>query len=264
MDLLVFLVKRVFTLIPFNVLNSLPHAGVVDERDERDEAEVVVDLVLRGAEAVDDVPAHGEQVEVGAVLAGVDEQVAAAERVLELLQRLARLRVLLELRHPELLQQAADELEVLREAAAVALVHPRRGRRLDDEADEAHRVQPRELRDVGQVPHVRHRCGPGFSLPPDESPDLLGAKKRNAAGLVNPRAERRSYHPSAAPEDPAGDSRRADTVLRRRRSARSLTRAGAAAFPALPWSVVFPLFVSWQRLFLGLAHPPASASKLSR
>jgi hypothetical protein len=29
-----------------------------------------------------------------------------------------------------------------------------------------------------------------------------------------------------------------------RRSARSLTRAGAAAFPALPWSVGFPLFVA--------------------
>lgn len=131
-----------------------PNAGIVDERDERDEAEVVVDLALRLAELVDDVPAHGEEVEVGAVLARVDEQVAAAERVLELLERLARLRVLPELGDPELLQQAADELEVPGEAAAVALVHPRRGRRLDDEGDELDGVQPRELRDVGELPQV--------------------------------------------------------------------------------------------------------------
>lgn len=133
------------------------------ERDERDEAEVIVDLALRLAELVDDVPAHGEEVEVGVVLAGVDEQVASAERVLELLQRLRRLWVLPELRHAELLQQAADELEVLREAAAVALVQPRRGRRPNDEGDELDGVQPRELRDVGELSEVvpRRHCDLG-------------------------------------------------------------------------------------------------------
>lgn len=152
MHFLVFLIKRIFTLVPLNVLKPIPNAGIVDERDERDEAEVVVDLALRLAELVDDVPAHGEEVEVGAVLARVDEQVPAPERVLKLLQRLARLRVLPELGDPELLQQAADEFKVPREAAAVALVHPRRGRRLDDEGDELDGVQPRELRDVGELP----------------------------------------------------------------------------------------------------------------
>jgi hypothetical protein len=137
-----------------------PNPGIVDERDERDESEVVIDLALRLAELVDDVPAHGEEVEVGAVLARVDEQVPPPERVLELLQRLARLRVLPELGHPELLQKTADELEVLREPAAVALVHPRRGRRLDDQGDEPGGVQPRELHDGGCIPHVvpRRHC----------------------------------------------------------------------------------------------------------
>jgi hypothetical protein len=165
-----------------------PNAGIVDERDERDEAEVVVDLVLRLAELVDDVPAHGEEVEVGAVLARVDEQVAAPERVLELLQRLARLRVLPELRDPELLQQAADELEVLREAAAVALVHPRHGRCLDDEGDELHGIQPRELRDVGELPQVvpRRHCDLEFLTP---SPPLHTS--RSASRLIRARGEDR-------------------------------------------------------------------------
>ena len=170
-----------------------PNAGIVDERDERDEAEVVVDLVLRLAELVDDVPAHGEEVEVGAVLARVDEQVAAPERVLELLERLARLRVLPELRDPELLQQAADELEVLREAAAVALVQPRRGRRLDDEGDELHGVQPRELRDVGELPNVvpRRHYDLEFLTP-------LSSSTHEPLGLsANSRARRRSGRPQA-------------------------------------------------------------------
>jgi hypothetical protein len=134
--------------------------GIVDESYEPDESEVVIDLALRLAELVDDVPAHGEEVEVGAVLARVDEQVPPLERVLELLQRLMRLRVFPELGHPELLQRTADELEVLREPTAVALVHPRCGCRLDDQGDEPGGVQPRELHDGGCIPHVvpRRHC----------------------------------------------------------------------------------------------------------
>lgn len=176
-------------MVSLNVLNPIPNAGIVDERDERDEAEVVVDLVLRLAELVDYVPAHGEEVEVGAVLARVDEQVAAPERVLELLERLTRLRVLPELRDPELLQQAADELEVLREAAAVALVQPRRGRRLDDEGDELDGVQPRELRDVGELPHVvpRRHCDLEFLTPSPPPPHT----SRSASRLIRARGEDR-------------------------------------------------------------------------
>jgi len=71
---------------------------------------------------------------------------------------------------------------VLREAAAVALVQPRRGRRPDDEGDELDGVQTRELRDVGELPEIvpRRHCDLGFA--PESSNHSIGFRSRLAGG----------------------------------------------------------------------------------
>jgi hypothetical protein len=128
-------------------------AGVVDEGDERDEAEVAVDLVLVVAELGDVDPAHGDEVEVALVAAALHEHHGLAQRVLQVLQRLAALGPLLEVRQVELLQQVADQLQVLSEALEDLLVHARVVGRLHHHRYQLHRVHSHQLPYVRHIPH---------------------------------------------------------------------------------------------------------------
>jgi hypothetical protein len=66
------------------------------------------------AELGDVDPAHGDEVEVACVAAALHEHHGLAQRVLQVLQGLAAVGPLLQVRQVELLQQVADQLQVLR------------------------------------------------------------------------------------------------------------------------------------------------------
>ena len=110
------------------------------EADHGDEADVAVDLLLGGAQPGGGAGAREQLVDVAPELqlpaAGPDEQVRAAQRVVELLQRPPRLRVPPQLGRPlEHPQQASHDAAVLRQLQAQVPVLPRRERRLRDHGD---------------------------------------------------------------------------------------------------------------------------------
>ena len=103
-----------------NVYLDSTIAAAIDEGDERDEADVHVDLVLRGAELVGHPGAEEQAVEVAAVLlARRDERVAPPQRALELLEGPPGGLPPHQLGELQLPQQAADELHVLPQPPAL-------------------------------------------------------------------------------------------------------------------------------------------------
>jgi hypothetical protein len=124
----------------------------VDERDERDEADEHVDLLLRGAELFRHPGAYEQGAEVPAVLARPDERVASPQSSPELVERAARGLPPHEVCELQLLQQAADDLHVLREPPARVTVAARRQRGLHDHGHQAERVHAHQLRHVRRLP----------------------------------------------------------------------------------------------------------------
>ena len=124
----------------------------VDKRDERDEADEHVDLLLHGAELFGHPGADEQAAEVPAVLARRDEGVAPPEGVMELLQRPPRGLPPHQLGDLQLTQQAADDLHVLRQAPARVAVAARRQRGLHDHGHQPERVDADQLRHVRGLP----------------------------------------------------------------------------------------------------------------
>ncbi|TVU08639.1 hypothetical protein EJB05_42050, partial [Eragrostis curvula] len=142
---------------------SLSCAGLLDAivghlyicdgaRDERDEADEHVDLLLRGAELVGHPGADEQAAEVAAVLARRGERVAPPQRAPELLERAPRGLPPHELRELQLSQQAADDLHVLRQPPARVAVSARRQRGLHDHGHQPERVHAHQLRHVRRLP----------------------------------------------------------------------------------------------------------------
>ncbi|RZS08458.1 hypothetical protein BHM03_00039430 [Ensete ventricosum] len=113
--------------------------------DEWNDLKVPINLSLGSSELVDDVPPHCQKVQITPVLAANHENVGPPESIFELLEGLPGLRVLLELRDLELLQEITDQLQVPCEPLAVLLVHPRGGRRLHDQPNQPGGNEARQL-----------------------------------------------------------------------------------------------------------------------
>jgi hypothetical protein len=140
----------------------------VHKSDERDEADEHVDLLLRHAELFGHAGAEEQAVEEpAAVLARLDERVAPPQRAPELFERAPRGLTPHHLGELQVLQQAADELHVLRQPSARVPVAPRRQRGLHDHGHQPERVHANQLRHVRglsqhgpqaarAVPHARH------------------------------------------------------------------------------------------------------------
>jgi hypothetical protein len=126
--------------------------GSIDECDERDEADEHVDLLLRGAELFGHPGADEQGAEVAAVLARRDERVAPPQSATELIERAPRGLPPHEVREFELLQQAADDLHVLRHPAARVTVAACRQRGLHDHGHQPEQVHAHKLRHVRRLP----------------------------------------------------------------------------------------------------------------
>jgi hypothetical protein len=124
----------------------------VDERDERDEADEHVDLLLRGAQLFRHSSAYEQGAEVPAALARPDERVAPPQSSTELVERAPRGLPPHEVCDLQLLQQAADDLHVLRQPPARVTVAARRQRGLHDHGHQAERVHAHQLRHVRRLP----------------------------------------------------------------------------------------------------------------
>ena len=155
------------------------YPSIVDKGDERNEPEVFVDFVLVITEFGDINPPHGHQIQVALVAAALHQDDRFAQRVLQMLQRLPALGALLEIRVIELIQQVADELQMLGEILAILLVHAGVVSRFHNHGYELHSVDAHQLAHVGHIAHrqpwhpieqIRHCNNPARSSLPQQAP----------------------------------------------------------------------------------------------